>query len=86
VTDNVIDEPHIRACLESCAAELSILVKQREMKLPTVWHMCLSLDQDNEACNYYLVDHDNQKIFWAEEVEATEIGLPEAASPLQLGK
>jgi hypothetical protein len=45
----------------------------------------LHLDQNDNTCRYYFVDHIARTLFWLEEVVSSDLGLSTAASPRNMG-
>ena len=68
-------------CIEKKAEALQIPITEST-------EIMVQLDQDDEnACGYYMVDHDSGSIFWLDEISSEELGIrPPPVSESNLGK
>ena len=79
VTDSDPRDPIVRKTLEHAHFFARISVKQNVLELPERCELFIELyPEDEEAkrpyAGYYLADHDNQVVFWADATTTKDIG------------
>ncbi|PPQ98173.1 hypothetical protein CVT26_003219 [Gymnopilus dilepis] len=82
VTDSFMYASDIADKISAWATEVEKRAKEKGFPLaPSVE---LYLQVDDEDCNYFFIDHVTQTVFWLEEYQTSDLGLPSVVSPSHL--
>lgn len=86
VTDNDIHDGKTMERLSLFMCDIVEALDKCNLLLEESWDICLQLDDTMDTCYYYIADHSRRTLFWLEEVESEDVGLPYAATPAQLSE
>ena len=60
------------------------LARTREIKLLDTVELFLQLEEEDDGCSYYLIDHNTQTEFWLLDYSSEELNMPASLSLSQL--
>ena len=62
------------------------LARTREIKLLDTVELFLQLEEEDDGCSYYLIDHNTQTEFWLLDYSSEELNMPASLSLSQLSE
>ena len=62
------------------------LARAREIKLLDTVELFLQLEEEDDGCSYYLIDHVTQTEFWLLDYSSEELNMPASLSLSQLSE
>jgi hypothetical protein len=86
VTESWVEDPEILARLVPYIDEIERLLVETatQMSESSKVELYVRLQDPDEGCGYYLIEHTARTIFWVHEVGTEEMGLAPAISPTHL--
>lgn len=80
---NIYDAEKLKR-LSHWMAAAGKLADAQDFMITNSIEVMLQLDDNDDSCGYYVVDHDNRTVFWLQDVSSEDLDIPASVSMTQL--
>ena len=88
ITGSPVTDPAVRAAADNWTRFLQQYAIDRSVAMPpqAETELYIDIDDDLESCRYYFIDHSDRTVFWLDQQDSDDLGLPMTSSENHLGR